>query len=262
MSADVVKPDNYVAPPQGIKEVFGDPFAWEQPEGWLAWLWFLWTGPDPKIEVSVRQVYPHVRLSSQAIYKNIVDEVEKLSIPDVKYGPEILHESGFFSAYRAYLNIRREFSEFLVCAAPVGNSFMISVRKIDRFPHTKWFHYLILPFLALPAMIVGASMNGFLGSVLVLSLFVTLIWSICRYAAHTTQTLLSDRLPEVPVVGPLYLRWFRPDTFYRQDIHAVFVALVDGVVQQVLTSLEEVQTVRPLPGDVPSPIRGDLHSST
>ena len=36
MSADVVKPDNYVAPPQGIKEVFGDPFAWEQPEGWLA----------------------------------------------------------------------------------------------------------------------------------------------------------------------------------------------------------------------------------
>ena len=262
MSDNIAKPDNYVAPPRWAKEIFGDPFAWEQPEGWLAWLWFLWTGPDPKIEVSVRQVYPHVRLSSEAIYKNIVDGVEKLDIPDVRYGPEILHESGFFSAYRAYLQVRREFSEFLVCAAPVGNSYLISVRKIDRFPHIKWFHYVILPIAVLPAITVGAFMNGFLGGVLVLASSAALVWSVCRYAAHSTHTFLADRLPEIPFIGPLYLRWFKPDTFYRQDVHAAFVALVNGVVQQVLASLEEVQTVRPLPQDVPSPIRRDLHSST
>jgi hypothetical protein len=92
MSENIVKPDNYVAPPRGVKEFFGDPYASEQPEGWLAWLWFLWTGPDPKIEITVRNVYPQVRLSTQAIYKSIVDEVEKLSIPDVQYGPEILQD--------------------------------------------------------------------------------------------------------------------------------------------------------------------------
>ena len=96
--------------------------------------------------------------------------------------PEVLHESGFFSAYRAYLQVRREFSELLVCAAPVGNSYLISVRKIDRFPHTKWFHYVILPFFALPALIAGAFMNGILGGILVLAVFVALVWSVCRYA--------------------------------------------------------------------------------
>jgi len=197
-----------------------------------------------------------------SIYKSIVDEVEKLSLPDVKYGPQILHESGFFSAYRAYLQIRREFSEVLVCAAPVGNAYLISVRKIDRFPHAKWFHYLMLPFLALPAVIIGASMNGFLGAVLVLAIFLALVWSICRYAAHSTETVLADRLPEIPLIGALYLRWFRPDTFYRQDVHAAFVALVDGIIEQVIVSLEEVQTVRPLAEEIPGPVRRDLHSST
>ena len=262
MSENMVKPDNYVAPPRGVKEFFGDPYASEQPEGWLAWLWFLWTGPDPKIEITVRNVYPQVRLSTQAIYKSIVDEVEKLSIPDVKYGPEILHESGYFSAYRAYLKVRREFSELLVCAAPVGNSYLISVRKIDRFPHVKWFHYVILPFLAVPSLIAGAFANGILGGVLVLAITVALAWSVCRYAAHSAETFLADHLPEVPLIGPLYLRWFRPDTFYRQDVHAAFLDLVNGIINQVIASLEEVQTVRPLPADIPGPVRRDLHSST
>ncbi len=262
MKESLVKPDNYVGTPGRVKEIFGDPYSSEQPEGWLAWLWFLWTGPEPKIEITVRNVYPQVRLSTQAIYKSIVDEVEKLNIPDVKCGPEVLHESGFFSAYRAYLQVRREFSELLVCAALVGNSYLISVRKIDRFPHTKWFHYVILPFLALPAVIGGVFANGILGGVLVLAMSAALDWSVCRYAAHSTATVLSDHLPEVPVIGPLYLRWFRPDTFYRQDVHSVFVTLVNGIINQVISSLEEVQTVRPLPTDLPGPVRRDLHSST
>jgi len=263
MSAEPIRPDNYIEPPNWLNRLFPPPDpASNEVDHTLAWLKYLWTGPNPNIEVDPRIIYPHTRFSAQAIYQSIIEAVEKLKVPGVKYGPQILHESGRFSAFRAYLSIRREFSEFVICAAPVGESYLLSVRKIDHFPHVKWFHYLPVFVVLGAAFGWGMTQDGLMGGFLVMGIFLSLIWSIFRYAAQATMNWFSRHLPEIPIVGPLYLRWFRPDTFYRQDVHGAFVTLIDVVVKQLVTDLEQAQVLRPSSGSVEGPVRRDLHAAT
>ncbi len=258
-----MKPDNYVEPPKWISpSPSGSEDLGSQAAHTAAWLKYLWTGPNPNVEVDLRNVYPHTRLSARMIYDSIIQAVERLQVPGIRYGPQILHESGRFSAYRAYLSIRREFSEFLICAAPVGESYLLSVRKIDHFPHVKWFHYLPLFFLLLAAFTKGLIADGLIGGLLVMITLLALVWSIFRYAAYCAMSWLSRHLPEIPLAGPLYLRWFRPDTFYRQDVHCAFVSLVDGAIRQVVSDIEQAQVTRPAAGLVEGPLRRDLHAES
>ena len=259
-----MEPENYVPPPN-LGELLASPSSeqfWTESETTLKWLWYLWTGPNPSIKVELHNTYPLTRLSAQTIYQNIIDAVEQLKIPGVRYGPRILHESGLFSAYRAYLQIRREFSEFLVCAAPVGESYFLAVRKIDRFPHVKWFHYLPVFGLIGMAFLQGVVLDGLMGGFLVMAMFITLVWTIFRYGSHSARNWFSEHLHEIPWIGPIYLRWFRPDTFYQQDIHVAFLTLVDGVIKTVIANIEQAQPTRPPAGALGGPVRGDLHTST
>jgi hypothetical protein len=215
-------------------------------------------GPKPDVKVDLNDVFPGQTCSSQAIYEGIIGAVGGLKIPGVVIGPQIIHESGPFSPYRAYLRIRRELSEFLVCAAPVGNSFFITVRKVDRFRHVKWWHYIIaawaLSFVAgFPSLAFG--LNPWVS----LALVVSLVWSLMRYASHMTMSRLGETLPEIPIFGGLYLRWFRPDTYFRQDLHSAFLTLVDAAIREVIKGIDPTQPVRPATEFHGGPILKDLH---
>lgn len=261
-----MKPDNHVDPPDFTKLVPGlsvpeaGPF-WSEAGKTADWLRYLWTGPNPKIEIHLRNIYPGIQFSAQLIYQGIIDEVDRLAIPEVRYGREILYESGPFSAYRAYLRIWREFSDYFVCAAPVGSGYFVSVRKIDRFPHVKWFHYLPVVMLLFLIFLLGAAWNGLLGGFVAVALVVSFGWSLCRYAAHATRNWLSEHLPQIPIVAPLYMRWFRPDSFYRQDVHAAFLSLVDGAIKKVVEGLAPAPAHRPPSDALGGPIRKDLHQA-
>lgn len=258
-----MKPDNYVEPPDLSKLVPLFPPAnpspfWTEFGKTIAWLRYQWAGPSPKIAVNLRTVYPDFQFSSQAIYQSIMDEIGRKQIPSVEYERTVLHESGPFSPYRTYLRIRREFSEYFICAAPVGTSYFISVRNVDRFPHSRWFHYLLVGVLLWLLFLLGVRWNGLVGGIVVVALSLSLVWSLFRYAAYAKENLLSEHLPHIPVVGALFLRWFRPDTFYREDIHAAFVTLVDGIIKRVVASIEPAPPMRADPESLGGPIRTNL----
>ena len=257
-------PSNHVEPPDlsrllpFLPAPQRSPF-WIEMEKTFSWVKYLWVGPIPQIVISLRNVYPDFQVSPDVIYQGIMSEVERKGIPGVRYSEVILHESGPFSPYRVYLRIHREFSEFFVCAAPVGNSFFVSVRNIDRFPHVRWFHYLIVAIGFTFLWRFGVEWNGSVGGIVVPLLTFTLAWSICRCAAYSADNWFTDHLPEIPLVGALYLRWFRPDTFFRQDIHAAFMRLVDGVIREVVAGIEPAPPMRPDSQAQGAPVRADLH---
>ena len=238
-------PDNYVEAPN-FKVLLspGNEQFFEETVKAYAWLKFLWAGPNPNIAVDFRNVYQGASLSAQTLYQSMMDEVEDLNLPGVVCGPTILHESGPFSPYRAYLSIRREWSEFLICAAPVGSSFLISVRKIDHFPHIKWFHYIPLFLGLFAAFGTGFVLDGLVGGFLVMALIASFIWSLFRYSARAAESWFGKHLQHIPFVAPIYIRWFRPDTFYRQDLHAAFLSLVDTAIKGVVAELDQAQGVR------------------
>jgi hypothetical protein len=214
------------------------------------------------VERDVCKVYQLQRFSAVTVYESIIEAVSKLKIPGTKYGPEIQHESGVFSAYRSYLKIEREFSQFLVCAAPVGESYFVSVRKIDRFPHVKIIHYLLGAVAVMGLFTLSVVVAGPVGGVVFFAVGLAFLWSIMRYAAHVAKGWLAEHLHEIPVLGPLYLRWFRPDTYFRQDVHSAFMVLVDSVIKGVIQSLEQAQGVRPVTESQPSPVIRDLHAKS
>ena len=221
----------------------------------------MWVGPTPNVTVDLNNVYAGRKFSAQAIYEGIIEAVEGLKIPGVSVGPQIIHEGGPFSPHRAYLRIRREFSEFLVCAAPVGNSYFVTVRKIDRFRHVKWFHYFIV-FGALVGLVFGSALAfGWEWAWIILVLLLTLAWSLMRYAAQFIRSRLAEKLPEIPVLGALYLRWFRPDTFFRQDLHSAFLTLVDAAIRDVVTGLDPAPPTRPATETHGGPILKNLHQA-
>ncbi len=239
------KPDNFVEPPNfKILLSPGNDQFFEETVKAYAWLKFLWTGPNPNIEVDLRNVYPGLSFSPKVLYQAMIDGVEALGLPGIACGPVIYHESGPFSPYRSYLSIKREWSEFLVCAAPVGHSFLISVRKIDHFPHIKWFHYIPLFLGLILAFGSGFILDGLVGGFLVVALITSFVWSLFRYSARAAESWFGQHLPYMPVVAPIYVRWFRPNTFYRQDLHSAFVTLVDEVVRKVVGELEGTQGLR------------------
>lgn len=244
-----MNPENHVDPPDIAKllpflpKAEPSPF-WAEVGKLFAWMRYLWVGPAPLVAVSLRNVYPDFQVAPSAVYKGIMEEIARKELPDVRYGEAILHESGPFSPYRVYLQIRREFSEFFICAAPVGTSFFVSVRTIDRFPHVRWFHYLLVLIVLWVLWLLGLAWNGIAGGIVVPLLSLALVWSVFRYATYSTAAWLHEYLPEIPVLGALYLRFFRPDTFFRQDIHVAFLTLVDGVIRQVVQGLVPSEPLR------------------
>lgn len=257
-----MQPENYAeAPNLGTLATTmpNDQQFWQEVGKTWDWVKYVWVGPTPNVTVDINNVYPGRQFSSQVIYEGIIEAIGKLKIPGVVYGPQIIHEGGPFSPCRAYLRIRREFTEFLVCAAPVGTSFFVTVRKIDRFRHVKWWHYLIVLFVFLNVMSSAVVTFGINGGIVFSALLAALAWSLMRYASHMTMSWLGEKLPEIPVIGGLYLRWFRPDTYYRQDLHSAFLSLADGVIREVITGIDPTQPVRPATEYHGGPILKDLH---
>jgi hypothetical protein len=256
------QPENHVEAPDLAALVTtapGDPKFWQEVGKAFDWVKYVWVGPTPNVTIDLNNVYAGRRFSSQTIYEEIIRAVGSLKIPGVICGPQIIHEGGPFSPYRAYLRIRREFSEFLVCAAPVGDSFFVTVRKIDRFRHVKWWHYLIVLLMFLNVLTAAVLEFGITGGVVFCALLVSLLWSLMRYASRMVKSWLGEKLPEIPVIGGIYLRWFRPDTFYRQDLHSAFLVLVDEAIRGVVTGLDPTQPVRPATEHHGGPILKDLH---
>jgi hypothetical protein len=217
-----------------------EPTPWER-------LLLAWHGPPPQVKLETFELHPDRAIAASAVYEALAAAVQRLAVPGVKLTTRPLPEAGPLGADRLYLSVRREFSEFLVCVAPVGVSTFVSVRSVDRFPHVRWLHYLVAfgVFAGLGgALLVALTL---LQAIVGLLLVVTFLWSVARYA-KTSDGWFAEQLPELPVFGPLYLRWFRPDTFYRQDLHQAFTGLVRRAVQGVLAGLDDTQPMRPVGG--------------
>ena len=78
-----------------------DPRFWDEVGQGFSWAKYLWVGPNPSVTIDLKQVYPRRQFSPQEIYAGIVDAISGLKLPGVVVRPQIIHEGGPFSPYRA-----------------------------------------------------------------------------------------------------------------------------------------------------------------
>jgi hypothetical protein len=205
------------------------------------------------------QLLDNVQYSPRQFYASLIENLRVREVPGLETEAVLLRQSGIFSAKRLYLQFRRERLVFEICAAPFGTGFFCSERLYDRRREARWYHFLMVAgFLSLSGFLLWVRLDV-IWSIIALSGAVTLVWSLMRLSVLDTMRWLEDRLYDVPVLGPIYTTFFRPDTYFRQDLNSCYRQAVHRAVTQTINDLRREKGLVALSQEQSAPRVQELH---
>ncbi len=202
---------------------------------------------------------PDFQFSTGDFYSSVERELKALKVPGLDLSRVEFAEGGILSANRTYLRMTRERFVFDVCAAPFGTSYFFSCRFAE-LPLTVNPLVLLGLFLGV-CVLIGLFIKFFgllLGSFILLMVLITLIW-LLRNSVSLGLKDLDAMLLATPGIGPVYERFFRQDTYYRQDTRLMYLDTVDGVVKAKVEEVTGAKGVKLLRFNEHSPILGELY---
>lgn len=166
-------------------------------------------------------------------YQAVEEELAARKVPGLTVERIDFNEGGLLDGNRSYLRVKRERVTMDVCSAPFGTSWWFSGRtaELPRVLYV-WEILLVLAglggFFALDWQLFGLITGSIVfGSSLV---FLILIFLTAR-----AWTGLDEFLIHLPVVGALYERFARKETYHRQDQRLMFGTIVNTLVRGKVT---------------------------
>ena len=179
---------------------------------------------------------PNFNTSPKKFYDAIEQRLKDQQIPGLDLCRVEHSEGGVLSGKRQYLRLTRERLAFDICAAPFGTSFFFSCR-FSIITSLKIFRFLLF-ILIFGGPVIGISYKfiGLVHTVLIaLAVCLLLIALLCNLAYLELHNLDAFLLRD-PLVGGLYERFFRKETYYREDTRFMYLDTVNAVVK---ASVEE-----------------------
>jgi hypothetical protein len=198
-------------------------------------------------------------LSPQEFYEAVGKELTARKIPSMEMSLVEYSEGGLLSEKRLYLRMMRERLAFDTCASPFGNTFFFSCRTIHSPPVLRLWHlFAVLIFLnlvsALLIKFLGLAFAGFALIVLIVAIVETF-----RNAVLWGLSDLDNAIMKIPAFGPIYERWFRKETYYRQDARLVYLKIVPEIIKQVADNLTGAKGIELVQQYEHAPIFGELY---
>jgi hypothetical protein len=201
--------------------------------------------------------------STQEFYASVEQELKDRKVPGLDISRVEFAEGGPLSAKRLYLRMTRERLVFDICAAPFGTAYFFSCRFAELPSRVKFWELAV--FLILLWVIVGivfGLLGRYLGGfpTLVVSIVVLsyVIW-LLRNAVSMGLTNLDATLLKFPVIGPVYERFLRKETYYREDTRLMYIDTVSNVVKQEVEEVTAAKGIKLLRYHERSPILGELY---
>jgi uncharacterized YccA/Bax inhibitor family protein len=155
-------------------------------------------------------------------------------------------EGGLLSARREYLRVKRGKLSFDVCAAPFGTGFFFSSWLIEL--PAKYGVLILLAviffgfcFLGVCVQVAGFWWGLFLGAIGFPVLLLLFAYVVRR---GNVGVAVEDAILATPILGWLYARIFKPNTFYKMDTTMMFQSAVHAAVLEVVESLLSAKGVR------------------
>lgn len=174
---------------------------------------------------------PGQQFSSREFYSAIEAEIGAQKVPALSISRVEVPEGGLLSDNREYLRMQRERLTFDVCAAPVGVNYFFSYRfYLEEVRVEPW--QIVVLLTALWFLLYGSMrfVGVFLGPTLLLVGLVLLGWTM-RNAIGLGLRDLDTTLLKLPIIGPIYERYFRKDSYYRQDLRIAYCSIVGALVK-------------------------------
>jgi type II secretory pathway component PulF len=72
-----------------------------------------------------------------------------------------------------------------------------------------------------------------------------LFWLFVKFMNQVREGW-DDALVAMPILGPLYERIFRPETYFKMDTALMFQSAVESAVQEVIGAMTSAKGIRPL----------------
>ena len=187
-------------------------------------------------------------------YRSVEEALNARQVPDLDISRVTHSESGFGSAKREYLRIRRRGLTFDLCAAPFGRGFFVSwwlVKLPPRAVVMALLGFLGVNFVALRVVIQAPSIVT--GLILLMA-----AWFVVGLGVRDGMIPGEDTVIAMPVVGWLYQRLFSPTTYYQLDTAYMFQESVRSAVQEVIDELRSGQGLRALSNEECRPVMSRL----
>jgi len=176
-------------------------------------------------------------------YASVEAAVLKRNIGSLKTEYVEYREGGAFSGFRKYLRVRRHRQAFDVCAAPFGNGCFFSYWLTEIPPELPAFATVLIVFGYLAIFGLFLKWFGFARGPIILVFLVPLTLFIVSKMG-TPQA--DDFISTLPILGPIYLRLFKPMTYYRIDTSEMFQASVRAAVMEVVDEVTKAKGLRML----------------
>jgi hypothetical protein len=191
------------------------------------------------------KLFENLQMAPLEFYTTIEQAVKRREIPNIEISRVDWSESGIFSARREYLRISRGRHVFDICGAPFGTGFFVSSWLV-RPQAAPWPLALLL--LSLGAFISLAIFVRIFGFILGLPVFVIgfplLFWGFVQIMKEKEGW--DDSIVAIPILGPIYERVFRPETYYKIDTTLMFQQSVHNAVLEAVDQLTSGKGVRAL----------------
>lgn len=204
--------------------------------------------------------------SSQTYYGQITEALVPRQIPDIKVSYVEHPEEGVFSAKRIYLRVQRGRFVFDICGAPFGTGFFVSW-WLGELRGANIFVVLgaLLGFFVIAmtvVSIIGAALTyqlGFIIGSMFVFLSIPAVFLVMFLIVKLNPMGIEDTIIEIPYIGPVYERLFRPTTYYKIDTALMFQSAVHTTVMQVVDEITKEKGLKALSEDQRKPIMREFY---
>ena len=195
----------------------------------------------------------------QEFYTEVERQLTVRKVPGLEISRVEFSEGGILSEKRTYMRMIRERLVFDACAAPFGTGYFFSCRTVYIPPLIKLWHVLII-ILVFTAIHQGLA--SFLGNQLASIAVAGLIIAIAAMFQNAIALGLADidaALIKTPVIGPVYERFFRKKTYYREDSRFMYLEMVPKIIQELALEVTAAKGVKLVRQYEQAPVFGELY---
>lgn len=192
-------------------------------------------------------------------YTAVEKELEARKVPGLAMSRVDFAEGGLLSDKRVYLRMVRERMVFDVCAAPFGTRFFFSCRMAEIPAVIQlWQLAGVVVGLGLFAALLWKIFGFGLGLTVLFAALISLVFLLRNAVAIGLQDL-DAALIKSPILGPIYERWFRKETYYRVDTRLMYFDTVSNVVKKLAEEVTGAKGVKLVRQYEQAPILGELY---
>jgi hypothetical protein len=201
----------------------------------------------------------NLQFSAQEFYQRLEAQLAERKIPGLEMSKVEYAEGGLLSNQRIYFRLIRERLAFDTCAAPFGTGYFFSCRTVHSPVVLKLWHVVVVVGFLAGLYFILAYYLGITFAAIAVAGFILAVAQIFRNTLAMKIANLDATLIKTPVIGPIYEKWFRVDSYYRQDTRLVYLEIVPKLVQTLAEEMTATKGVKLVRQYSRTPILGELY---